>query len=143
MTRTATKRKTKPRPVVARVRPPRRTSDQAVYGGVIVIGFFSVMIAALFTQVGYWAVLSVAYLTAIVYLIHINVFHVYRGKHLANWQQALAKIPLRFIGYGTKSGKPLEAAHNHSQTLRALMISLVISVVLLAALTLAAWKWTL
>lgn len=145
MTRTAPRRKPKPKhkPVVNRIKPRRKTSEKAIYGGVVVIGFFAVMIAVLFTQMEYWALFSVGYLAVIAYLIHINVWHVYRARHLADWQQALAKIPLRFVGYGTKDGKPLEAAHDHPETLRAFIVSLLISIVILGLLGFAAWRLTM
>jgi hypothetical protein len=70
---------------------------------------------------------ALGYIFAVAYLINLYAFQVYRGKRLENWQQSLARIPLRFVGYGAKGGKPLEAAHHHQETKNALLMSIVIS----------------
>jgi hypothetical protein len=134
MTRTAVRRKEKKRAVVPRVKPTRKTSERAIYLGVLVVGFFSVMLASLFMGLQNWPILSVVYLALIAYIIAFDTWLVYRGKHLSNWHQAMAKLPLRFVGYGTKEGKPLDAAHDHPEVFRALMIFVVASVVVLAGL---------
>lgn len=134
MTRTAVRRKEKKRVVVPRVKPRRKTTDRAIYFGVLIVGFFAVMLASLFVGVEYWPVLSVIYLALIAYIIAFDTWQVYRGKHLANWHQAMAKLPLRFVGYGTREGKPLEAAHDHPEVLKALGVFLAVSVVILAPL---------
>ena len=69
-------------------------------------------------------------------LARITNFGAYRGKRMANWQQALARLPLRFAGYGTKHGKPLAAAHNAAAARKMIAISIVVSVLVLAGLAL-------
>lgn len=111
-------------------------SDRAIYGGFILVGFFIVVIAWLFTDGRYWREVVLGYLLAIAYLLNFYTIQVYRGKHLANWKQALARVPLRFVGYGTKEGKPLEAAHDHPATRTALLVSLLVCLALLVIVSL-------
>jgi hypothetical protein len=134
MTRTAVRRKEKKRMVAPRAKPPRKTSDKAIYLGAVLVGFFAVMLAALFMGLHFWPVLSVAYLALVAYVISYDTWQIYRGKHLANWHQAMAKLPLRFVGYGTRQGKPLEAAHDHPEVFKALSIFVVVSLIVLAGL---------
>ena len=111
--------------------------------GVVVVGFFAVTLASLFMGMEYWPVLTLAYLAMIAYIITYDVWQVYRGKHLANWHQAMAKIPLRFVGYGTKEGKPLEAAHDHPEVFKALTIFAVSTLVVIAVLAFFAIRMVL
>lgn len=134
MTRTAVRRKVKRRVVAPRVRPQRKTSERAIYMGAVIVGFFAVMLASLFMGLEYWPVLSVAYLALIAYIIAFGAWQVYRGKHLAHWHQAMAKLPLRFVGYGTKEGRPLDAAHDHPEVFKALSIFVIVSLIILAGL---------
>lgn len=117
-------------------------SDRAVYLGMLIVGFFFVMLGWLFAP-EYWGLFALGYLALMAYLINFSVLDVYRGKHLANWRQSLARIPLRTVGYGTKEGRPLDAAHDHPETFRALTWSLIISLIVLAAATLVIARWTL
>lgn len=133
--------KAKRRKAAVKVAAPRRpTTDRAIYLGILIIGFFFVLLASLFWELDYWAIFTIVYLAFIAYLVNFYTFQVYRGSRLANWQQALARVPLRFVGYGTKGGKPLEAAHDHSETLRALTLCVVVSLAILGAMTLATWR---
>lgn len=138
MTRTAERRKKK-KQVAGPRKPhaPKPMTDRAIYLGFLIVGFFVVALAWLFFdgQKQYWGVIALGYVAAVAYLVNFYTFQVYRGKHLDNWQQALARLPLRFVGYGTKGGKPLEAAHDHEETKKALFVSIAVSaaVVVLAS----------
>jgi hypothetical protein len=112
--------------------PKKVTSHTAIYGGLLLIGFFFVVLAGLLLD--HWLAPAVFYLAIVAYEVNASTWQVYRGMHLPNWQQALAKIPLQFVGYGTKEGKPLEAAHDHASVRNALIISMLISVVVVGAL---------
>jgi hypothetical protein len=110
-------------------KPPavKPMTDRAVYLGIGIVGFFIVMLVFLFTDGEYWRPVALGYLIAVAYLINYYVFQVYRGKHIEHWQQSLARVPLRPVGYGTKGGKPLEAAHHHQETKKALLVSIAVS----------------
>ncbi|MCI0363544.1 MAG: hypothetical protein L0Y44_06925 [Phycisphaerales bacterium] len=127
------KRKHPPKP-----KPPRRTTDRAIYLGFLIVGIFVVILAWLFTsdsRIEYWRHVAVGYLIAVAYLINFYTLRTYQAKHLENWKQALARIPLRFAGYGTKDGKPLDAAHGHREALMALLISIAVSIALLGLIS--------
>ena len=111
-------------------------TDRAIYLGFAIVGLFIVVLSWLFTDGRYWNVVALGYVAAVAYLIHFYTFQAYRGRHLDNWQQALARVPLRFVGYGTKGGRPLEAAHDHAETKKALGLSVAVSLALLVVLSL-------
>lgn len=135
MTRTATRRKPKfKRRRAPKPRGPRPMTDRAVYLGVGILGFFFVMLAWL--AFDRWREPLLLYVAGVLYIVCVSVFQIYRGRHPAGWQQAMARIPLRFAGYGRKDGKPLEAAHHHRETRTVLLVCVVASVVILAGLAL-------
>ncbi len=115
--------------------PRRVTKDRSIYLGLAFIGVILVLLVWLFTD-GHWREMTLGYLFAIAWLTNLYAFNAYAGKSLAQWQQALARLPLRCAGYGSKHGKPLEAAHRASSALRMIWTSIVISIVVLAGLVL-------
>ena len=95
------------------------------------IGIFAAVLAIPLTGGEYWREVALAYLVIMTAFINLFARQAYLGRQLAPWQQALARLPLRPAGYGTRGGKPLEAAHGHAAARRALLISAVVSVVAL------------
>jgi hypothetical protein len=79
---------------------------------------------------------AMAYIVLVAWLTNAAAIAVYRGRSLPPWRQALARLPLRFAGYGTKGGKPVEAAHDQPIAKTVIIASLVITVVLLVVLAL-------
>lgn len=135
MSKTSARRHRRPHVLKAKTLKP--ASDRVVYMGLFLIGFFTIALFWMFTSdspVPYWKSLALGYVTAIAFLMNLYAFQIYRGRHLENWKQALARVPLRFAGYGTKDGKPLEAAHDHPETRTALLMSILISAVILVGL---------
>jgi hypothetical protein len=116
-----------------RHKPPQVTSDRAIYAGVILIGFFFTAIVWLLMD-AHWREPVILYVAGVAYFIVLAAFAIYRGKHIPNWQQAMAKIPLRFVGYGTKNGKPLEAAHGQDNTRNAVLVSMIVALVVVGGL---------
>jgi len=111
-------------------------SDAAVYAGLIMIGAFAVLLAwFMLQQVMDWSHVLIGYLIAMALLINFYAWQAYVGKHLPNWQQALARIPLRIPGYGTKGGKPLGAAKGQPDARMTLMMFGSGCVLLIAVLT--------
>ena len=116
----------------------RPTSDRTFYFGFIVIGGFVAFLTAVLTTGAYWLHAVLAYAALIAFFVHSSALAVYRGRHdLAGWQRALARLPLRFAGYGKSGGKPAEAAHDEPKALRTIIISALLSVVVIGGL--AAW----
>jgi hypothetical protein len=143
MTQTTKRRKSQkkvhrhPQKVQAEVSRP--TKDRTIYAGLALIGFFAVAFGwLLFPDSGSLpaGITAVIYVAIIAYLVNIHTWHVYRGRHLGNLSQSLARIPLRFVGYGTKEGKPLEAAHDHAEARNALLMSVLVSLLIVAVLAL-------
>ena len=117
----------------ARPQKSKVASDRTIYSGILLIGFFFVALASLFFE-GHWREPLVLYIAVIAYLLVTATLSIYRGKHIPNWQQALARIPLRFVGFGTKEGRPLEAAHDQPATRKAFIVALLVSIVVVVAL---------
>jgi hypothetical protein len=111
----------------------RGAPDSAIYGGLILIGLFVALLAIPLFQ-GHWREALLAYLVLMAALINFYAWRSYRSQHLAHWQKALARLPLRFAGYGTRGGKPLEAAHGQPAVRRAIVISIVVCIVVLVVL---------
>jgi hypothetical protein len=59
---------------------------------------------------------------------------VYFGGRLLPWQQSLARLSLRWAGFGTKGGRPLAAAHGSRPAKIMLLLTMVTSVVVIAFL---------
>jgi F0F1-type ATP synthase assembly protein I len=114
----------------------RRASDRTIYIGVLVIGLFIVLIAWLLTmgKGGHWREITIAYVVVMAWLTNFYTYLAYRGKQMANWKQALARLPLRFAGYGTKKGRPLDAAHGRRDARNMLLISITVSIVVIVLL---------
>ncbi len=112
-----------------------RTPDGAIYIGLLMIGSFAVLLGFLFTEGKHWREVGLGYLIAIAYLVNLYTFRAYRGTTLAGWQAALARLPLRCVGYGTRGGRPLEAAKGQENARTMLLVSIATSVVVIAGLS--------
>ena len=119
----------------ARSRPTPRTPDGAIYIGLLMIGLFA---TGLWYLVSYdtWKHGLLGYVIALTVLVNLYAWQVCAGKRLANWQQSLARLPLRCAGYGTSKGRPLEAANGSPRAKMMLMISIATSMLLIVGLTL-------
>jgi hypothetical protein len=115
-----------------------KTSDGAVYFVLALIGIATVAVAFLLEEgrgqlvgpviVGYCAVMG--------WFAHNSAWAADRGRRMANWRRALARLILRCAGFGTKTGKPLAAAHNVPAAKKTIMVSGVFTIVILGALAL-------
>jgi hypothetical protein len=123
----ASKKRKDSRPAAA------RSADKAIYAGFIMIGVFLTLLSfPLFD--GQWRWPMLGYIALVALLINLHTFRAYLGRELAGWQKALARLPMRCVGYGTRGGKPLEAAHGQPDAKRMMLMTLVFSLVLIAAL---------
>ncbi len=86
---------------------PRRQSppDGAVYIGLVMIGVFAMVLWYLVFEET-WTHGLIGYVIAVAVLVNLYTWRVTQGRRLANWQQSLARLPLRWVGYGT--GRQLE-----------------------------------
>ncbi|MEE8155407.1 MAG: hypothetical protein V3T53_10695 [Phycisphaerales bacterium] len=82
-----------------------------------------------------WRSGLIGYIIALAFLVNLNGWRAYRGRHLSGWQLALARLPLRCVGYGTKGGRPIEAAHGASSVQMILFVSLATSAVTILLLS--------
>jgi hypothetical protein len=117
-------------------RPETRpiTSDRSIYIGFIIIGAAIVTIVFLLTEGGTSGEVALGYLVAMALLVNLYAIRAYRGARMVGWQKALARLPLRFAGFGSRHGKPLEAAHGAAKARTTIIISVIISLVILAVL---------
>lgn len=117
---------------------PRRnsTADGGVYIGIAMIGVFGIwvwMVAA--PGASSWKHGLLGYVIAVLVLINLYSWRVYLGKHLAGWQQSLARLILRWAGYGTPTGRPLAAAHGSARAKMVLLVGLSTSALIVAGLS--------
>lgn len=128
-----------------RPKPARQPiSDRVVYLLAVLIGFFSVIIAGLLTADAarnYWPYFTLFYLALLLYGINTAGWRIYAAKHIPDWQQSLAKLPLTLAGYGSRSGKALEAAHGQAAVRKTLILFGIGSVIVFAAVTLLLMRW--
>ena len=108
--------------------------DRGFYFGFIMIGGFIVLLSIPLTGGDYWRHTALFCFLLLVILINLAAWKAYAGGKLLSWQAALARIPLRAVGYGSKGGKPVEAAHDKPDAKLAIWLCLVISLVLLGGL---------
>jgi hypothetical protein len=112
----------------------RPMSDRAVYLAALIIGLFVVVLGWAFTEGLYWREFVFGYTALLLLTINMAAWDVYRARHIAHWRQSLAKLALAPAGYGTKTGKALEASHGQAAARNALLIASAASIVVLAAL---------
>jgi FtsH-binding integral membrane protein len=106
--------------------------DGAVYIGLLLIGVFAVLVISVTFSVP-WQHLALGYVMALIFLVNLYAWRVYLGHEIAPWSQALARIPLRFAGFGTREGRPLTAAKGEQRAAMTLWVCLAISAMLLVA----------
>lgn len=115
-----------------------RTSDGQIYLGLLIIGAAATLFAFLLAageSSEIWRSVALGYLIAMAFLMNLYAFQAYRGKKLANWQAALARVPLRFAGYGTRHGRPITAAHNAAHARSTILLSVVVSLAICVVLS--------
>jgi len=118
-------------------RPPANM-DGGVYIGILMIGAFGVWLIAIAT--GDWKQGLLGYIIAVAFLVNLSAWQVCRGKTIVGWKQSLARLPLRCVGYGTRGGKPLAAAHGSDRAKMMLSVSIATSFVAVLALTLLLFR---
>jgi hypothetical protein len=114
----------------------RGAPDGAVYIGLVMIGVFGVWLWSILTPetVDSWKHALLVYLIIVLALVNLSTWRVYFGGRLANWQKSLARLSLRWAGYGTRGGRPLAAAHGSRSAKVMLLLAMVTSVVVIVAL---------
>jgi len=129
--------KTRRRKTQGRKNEESYTSDRSRYIVFVMIGLAVTALGWLLAE-PYWSAFALGYLVLLAYLINVHAYQAYRGRSMAQWQRSLARVPLRFAGYGTRHGKPLEAAHHARRAMTTVWVSVAVSVVILALL---GWLW--
>ncbi len=109
--------------------------DGAVYIGLVMIGVFAMVLWYLVFEET-WTHGLIGYVIAVAVLVNLYTWRVTQGRRLANWQQSLARLPLRWVGYGIPGGRPLEAAKASARARAMLAVSVATSVVMIVLLTL-------
>jgi len=110
-----------------------RSDDRAIYVTIIMVGLFVLGLAFLaFPDDWPWWLVGMT--AAVLAMINLFGWKAASGSKLSAWQRSLAKIPLRFVGFGSRGGKPLDAAHGEDSAKMALYVTGAISIVVLLAL---------
>ena len=116
-------------------RPARRAvPDGGVYIAFVLGGAFAMRLGWIADRDS-WKSGLIGYVIALAFLVNLNGWRAYRGRHLSGWQQALARLPLRCVGYGAKGGRPIEAAHGAPSVQMILFVSLATSAVIILLLS--------
>ncbi len=116
-------------------RASRRTvPDGGVYIAFVIGGAFAMLLWWIADRDS-WKSGLIGYLIALAFLVNLNGWRAYRGRHLSGWQQALARLPLRCVGYGAKGGRPIETAHGAPNARMILFVSLAVSAVIILLLS--------
>ena len=125
----------------ARAPAPRPGApDGAVYIGVIMIAAFAVWMWTIVSGPNSWQPALLVCTVIVLALVNLYTWRVYFGARLAPWQQSLARLSLRWAGYGTRKGRPLEAAHGSRPAKIMLILTMVTSVVVIVALAWLLYK---
>ena len=107
-------------------KPPAKSAggDHAVYVVLLLLGGFGLLLwGALSPET--WRFAMIGYVLAIGGYVTHSVWLAYAGQDMPNWRQSLARLPLRFFGYGRKGGKPIAAAHDQPEAKTAMIVSIV------------------
>jgi hypothetical protein len=129
-------RKDPRRKIAAEHRAKQRSTDVGVFAAVVMVGGFGLLLWFLM-DFDTFRHAVVGYVLAVAGLINFFALAAYRGRKLALWQQSFARVPLRFAGYGTAGGRPVEAAKGQATARNAVLASAALSagvVVVLAVL---------
>jgi len=111
----------------------RPMPDGAAWIALLLIGAFAVALTT--AAFGWpWRQAAAGYLIAVLFLVNLSAWRAYGGRELAGWQQALARLPLRFAGFGTPVGRPLGAASGDRRALTAILVAFLMSAAIAAGL---------
>ncbi len=116
---------------------PRTVNDGGVYIAFVLGGAFAMVLWSI-ADPDSWKSGLIGYVIALSLLVNLYRWRAYLGRHLSGWQQALARLPLRCVGFGTKGGRPIEAAHGAPSVQMILFVSLAAS-----AMTILLLSWLL
>jgi hypothetical protein len=123
--------------------PARRAGapDGAVYIGLIMIAAFAIWLWTIIAnEPGSWKPALLVCTVILLALVNLYTWRVYFGARLAPWKQSLARLTLRWAGYGTRGGRPLEAAHGSRGAKIMLLLTMVTSVVIIVVLAWLLYK---
>ena len=114
--------------------PPSGPPDGAVYAGLVMIGVFALGLWYLASS-DTWKQGVVGYVIALAVLTNLAAWRACWGRPLSVWQGSLARLVLRCAGFGTKKGRPVEAAHGSVRARSMFFLSIATSVVVVLLLS--------
>ena len=123
--------------------PPRAAAnlDGGVYIGIVMIGAFGIWLFTIISDsTDAWKHGLLGYIIAVAFLVNYSAWQVCAGNAIVGWKQSLARLPLRCVGYGTRGGKPLAAAHGSDRAKMMLFVSIATTFVVVLALTLLLFR---
>jgi hypothetical protein len=123
--------------------PPRPAAnmDGGVYIGILMIGAFGIWLFTIVSDsADAWKHGLLGFVIAVAVFVNLSGWQVCAGKTIVGWKQSLARLPLRCVGYGTRGGKPLAAAHGSDRAKMMLFVSIATSFVVVLAMTLLLFR---
>lgn len=109
--------------------------DPAIYIAYIMVGVFLILLAAMVFAIP-WQHAALGYVIALALLVNYSAWKAYLGRELEGWQKPLARLPLRYAGFGASTGHPLHAAKGEPKAKLVLLVCLAISALLIAGASL-------
>jgi len=115
--------------------------DRAFYVSFVLVTAFIAFLAMITIDPGAWRYALIICAACFVITANYYAWQTCRGARLSGLKAALARVPLRPAGYGTRHGRPIGAAHDRPEAKQALAVSAIVSVVLLGALGAVLFVW--
>lgn len=110
------------------------SADIGLFVGLALIGAFGVFLLVLMTEMP-WTSGLLGFVMVMAFLINLSAAQAVGGETDLGWRKGLARLPLRFAGYGARGGKPIEAAKGSERAKAIVFVSIAISVIIVAAMS--------
>ena len=123
----AHKRKSQSRP------SSTQTNDLGLFVGLLLIGAFFTFLLMLMGM--RWQVCVLGFVIFLAFFINLSAAQAVGGETNLGWRKGLARLPLRFAGYGSRGGKPLEAAKGSAKAKMMVFISIAVSTIIVVGMT--------
>lgn len=136
MTRTADRSKSKKhsnRPASPKV------NDVGMLGGIVLIGIF-VALLGMFSGPGNVTRFIYFYALLVIALINLSVWQMVLRGRVAPILKPLARLPLRFVGFGLPKTRPLEAAKGEPAARQAAIVTTVVSLIVIVGAALFVFR---
>ena len=110
------------------------TSDLGLFVGLLLIGVFASFLMTLVLEITLRQC-ALGFVIFMAVFINFSAVQAVWGETNLGWRKGLARLPLRFVGYGARGGKPLEAAKGSDKAKMMVFVSVAVSVLIVVGMT--------